>query len=114
MNDFGSEMITLSEDADAPASEERRTTWDYPVDLKWKAQHISVLHLREPTAKQIELAEREISVSPRDATAAMMRRYQIVLLSQVAKLPREVIEDMPVTKLEEAYAFLAGLLNPGP
>jgi hypothetical protein len=114
---FGGDMVSLPDDADPDApeapAEEHRTTWDYPVDLRWKQQRISVLHLREPSAKHVELAEREITVPPRQATAVMMRRYQIVLLSQVARVPKEVIEDMPVTALEEAYGFLAGLLERG-
>jgi hypothetical protein len=111
MNDFG-ERMTLLPDDDAP-EEMRRTTWDMPIDVKCNSQHVTRLHLKEPNGRQIEAAEKEIVVGGANVTPYMMRRYQITLIAQVARVPREVVESMPVSQIEEAFGFLSGLLNPG-
>ena len=83
---------------------------DMEIDVMWHSQHITRLHLQEPTGRQVETAEKELIGGP---NAYTLRRYQITLIAQVAKVDRQVVESMPVSQIEEAFDFLGGLLARG-
>jgi hypothetical protein len=94
--------------------EERPLTKDLEVDVTYHAQHITSLHLKEPTAKQQWIAEKELSTQIHLAPPHQVRRFMIILVAGVSNRPVEVIEALPVTKLEEAFDFLASLRDTGP
>lgn len=95
--------------------DDRPMTKDIAVDVKWKAQHITTLHLKEPTARQQWLAEKELSVADmRQEPPWRIRAFMIVLVSSVANVPREVVEELPVHIVEDAFDFLVGLRGGGP
>jgi Phage tail assembly chaperone proteins, E, or 41 or 14 len=89
-------------------------TKDLEVDVMFKAQHITSLHLKEPTAKQQWMAERELSTRIEQAPPHQVRKFMMVLIGGVANVPQEVIDQLPVTKLEEAFDFLLSLRDTGP
>jgi hypothetical protein len=86
---------------------------DYDIDppITFAKKPFSRLHLCEPTGAQIQKAEFELAAAQNIFT---MRRYQITLIAAVAKVPREVVEAMRVTQIEECFEFLGPLLAPGP
>ena len=85
-------------------------TLDLDIDVMWHAQHITRLHLQEPTMKQMEAAERELGNSP---TPSQFRRFQIALVAAVARVDKQVVEQMPVSQAQEAFNFLSRLLARG-
>lgn len=89
-------------------------TKDLEVDVMFGAQRVTVLHLKEPTAQQQYLAERELSTTdPRTARPAEWRMFMMVLVAGVANVPLDVIKALPVTKLEEAFDFLGTIRGIG-
>jgi hypothetical protein len=93
-----------------PIEVEPERVRDMAIDVKWKAQHITRLHLCEPTGAQFEKALVEIA---RGDDPHSIQRFKITLIAQVAKVPREVVEAMPISQIEEAADFLAPLLPGG-
>jgi hypothetical protein len=93
---------------------ERPRSKDLDVDVMFHAQHITSLHLKEPTAKQQWMAEKELSTRIELAPPHQVRAFMIVLVMGVTNRPREVIESLPVSKLEEAFDFLLTLRDTGP
>jgi hypothetical protein len=94
--------------------EQRPRTRDLDVDVSYHAQHITSLHLKEPTAKQQWMAEKELSTRIELAPPHQVRRFMMVLIAGVANVPQEVIDQLPITKLEEAFDFLVSLRDTGP
>ena len=88
-------------------------TKDIEVDVTYHSQRITSLHLKEPTAKQQWMAEKELSTRIELAPPHQVRRFMMVLIGGVANVPQEVIEQLPVTKLEEAFDFLVSLRDTG-
>jgi hypothetical protein len=68
------------------------------------------LHLREPTARMVARAEKELGGGV--VTLYTLRRYQIALLSRAAGVPRAVILAMPVRQLIDAMSFLTAFIAP--
>jgi len=58
----------------------------------------------------MEKAEQELAPGP---NAYTLRRFQITLVAQAAKVPREVVERMRVSDVTRAFDFLATLLPGG-
>lgn len=97
-NGVGSQMHAL---ADANA-----VTKDLVIDppIEWSdGKTYEVLHLQEPTGKQMEMAESELKAETNIYT---LRRYQIALISHASKTPKGVIENMRISQIEEASSFL--------
>lgn len=82
---------------------------DPPVTFK--AKPFATLHLEEPTGKMMERAEQELQAG---VNAYSLRRFQITLVAQAARVPREVVEAMPVGQIARAWGFLETLLPGGP
>jgi hypothetical protein len=95
-----------------PIPEEAPRVKEMEVDLAYHAQRITRLTLREPTAGQFEKALLETR-GPQGGDTYSNQRFKTTLVAGVCKLPREVIEQLPVTQLEEAASFLLALLNRG-
>src|SRR5215469_1762758 len=98
------EFHPLQED-DAPR------VMEMDVDLAYHAQRISKLTLREPTSGVVEKALLEAR-GVQDAYADT--RFKITLVAGVTKLPREVIQQLPYTQLQDSFRFLAPFLGLGP
>lgn len=97
----------------APIEEEPQArTLDMDIDVTFQKKRFTSLHLGEPTAKQLERAELELNTA--NPTAYTMRRYQIALVASVAQVPREVILELKFSQLNEAFDFLADLLDRSP
>ena len=82
---------------------------DLDIDVTFQKKRFTSLHLEEPTAKQLERAEIELNTA--NPTAYTMRRYQIALVASVAEVPREVVLELKFSQLNEAFDFLADLLD---
>lgn len=96
--------------ADEAPGEELPKTKDLEVDLHFHNQHITVLHLQEPTAAQAERADRELAGG---VNAHTLRKHQIALVAAVARVDKDVIGQMKVSQLAEAYDFLRALSERG-
>jgi Phage tail assembly chaperone proteins, E, or 41 or 14 len=80
-----------------------------PIELNGKTY--STLHLAEPTAKMVELAEQELSAS---MSVHALRKYQIALVAQGSQTPLPVIQRMRISQVREAADFLSAFIGGGP
>jgi hypothetical protein len=97
------------EPIDPTEEEELPRTLDLDIDVTFQKRRFTSLHLEEPTAKQLERAE--IELNTREPNAYTMRRYQIALVASVAGVPREVVLELKFSQLNQAFDFLADLLD---
>lgn len=67
------------------------------------------LHLKEPTARMVETAEKAFNGG---TTIYALRRYQMSLVSVVAGVPLTVVRAMPIRHLNEATNFLSAFIAP--
>lgn len=68
-------------------------------------QTIATLELREPTAAEIVLAQKEGALNGDMAS-------NIVLIAAVSGVPKPAVEKMGIRDVEEASRFLAGFMRP--
>ena len=102
-------LVAEQFDAAEPAEDELPATKDIEIDVEFQKKRFTTLHLREPKAKEMERAERELNmVSP---TTYNFRRYQIAMIAAVAKVPVEVIGELPNSTVRSAWAFLRKTLD---
>jgi hypothetical protein len=87
-------------------------TLDIPIDVNFQKRQFSVLSLREPKAKEMERAERELNVG--SPTPWHFRKYQMALIAAVAKVPIEVVGELANSQVVEAWGFLERTLKPIP
>lgn len=80
------------------------TELDLDIDppIEWNGETYKVLHLVEPTGKQIHQAEAVLTQGNYQA----LRMYQFALISIVTKTPRPVIESMRISQINRAMRFL--------
>lgn len=92
------------------------TTLDIELDppIEKNGTTYTTLHFEEPTGKQVERAETELTAGGTQPSLHHLRRYQFALLSLCAGVPRSVIEEMRISQIEEAALFLASFSNAGP
>jgi len=88
-----------------PVDELAAPTLDIEIDVMFMKKRFEVLHLREPKAKEIERAERELAT--RDPTAHHFRKYQMQMIAAVAGVPIEVVGEIAASQLRKAWDFLA-------
>jgi hypothetical protein len=81
---------------------------DPPVE--WNGKTYNVLHLKEPTGRQVERAEGELTAN---SNFQSLRKYQFALLSLVSGVPRQVIEQMRITQINEGTDFLRPFISGG-
>src|SRR3712207_5095212 len=79
---------------------------DEPIEFAGKS-YSSVL-LRESKAREVEQA---LAVVGESTTPDAAYRYQIMLLSKVSGLPRQVIEQFPVRKLRLGFNYVTDFLE---
>lgn len=91
------QSIVIEDDLEA-------ATLDIEIDVNFQKKPFTALHLREPKAREIERAERELNVT--EPTPYHFRRYQIELIAAVAKVPREVVGELTASQLRRAWNFL--------
>jgi hypothetical protein len=96
-------------DAAEPEASGDPNTLDIDIDVTFQKKRFTMLHLQEPKAKQLERAELELNVT--NATPYNFRRYQIALIAAVAKVPTEVIGELPNSQLVRAWRFLRDRLD---
>jgi hypothetical protein len=101
-------MDAIVDQFDAATPDEPNTL-DIEIDVVFQRKPFTSLHLREPLAKEIERAERELNVA--SATPYHFRRYQMTLIAQVAKVPIEVVGELPNSQLRRAWDFLRRQLD---
>jgi hypothetical protein len=70
------------------------------------------VNLREPTAAQMEMAERELDFADGSVTVLNMRRYQIAFIAVVARVPRPVVMAMRARDFQRATDYLAAFMFP--
>lgn len=88
-------------------------TLELPIGAKLTSGAISYdkLTLREPTVGQRRKAETAIAAG---RTAASGRRYQMILVSEASGVPYALAEQLPVSVLNAAEAFVLGFIEGGP
>jgi hypothetical protein len=97
-------------DAAEPEPDELPATLDIEIDVEFMKKRFATLHIREPKAKEMEKAERELNVQG-NPTPYNFRRYQCALLAAVAQVPVEVIGELPNSTVRRAWDFLAKILD---
>ena len=100
-------IINRFDAADPPpdeAPDEQPATLDIEIDVNFQKRQFSALHLREPKAKEMEKAEREINVAA--PTAWHFRKYQMALIAAVAAVPIEVVGELSASQVKRAWDFL--------
>lgn len=105
-----SDRLALVEQFDAALPEdELPATIDIEIDVEFSKKRFTTLHLREPLAKEMERAERELNVA--QPTAYHFRRYQMQMIASVAKVPLEVVGELPNSIVRRAWSFLQKTLD---
>ena len=90
---------------DPPPPSEAELLIELASPIEKMNHRLDVLELRPPLAGEMETAQRELGVSPDDER---LRRFQLVLVALVVGKPRAVVEDLPISKLDEASRYLMG------
>jgi hypothetical protein len=98
-------------DADMTVDEPRTLDIEIDPPITLADKKYETLHLAEPTAKMVEIAERELGAN---MSVHALRRYQIALVAQGAKVPVPVVERMLISKVREGADFLASFIGGGP
>lgn len=98
-------------DAEAEQEPEAPRVKEMEIDVHFQKKHFTRLVLKEPNGKQLLKAEQYLTNQP---SPGSLRKYQIELIAAVARVPVEVVEEMPYSQLEEAFAFLGELLSRSP
>jgi signal recognition particle subunit SEC65 len=96
-----------------PSDDNARTLTIYldpPIDGSNGRTYTELL-LEEPTAKMVERAEAELGGN---MSVHALRKYQIALVSQGSKTPRDVVEKMRISQVKEAADFLGLFIAGGP
>lgn len=88
----------------ATGEDEQPRTLDIDIDVTFQKKRFTTLHLEEPTGKQLERAEVELNQV--NQTPYTIRRYQIMLIAQVAQVPREVVLELRESEIMRAFDFL--------
>lgn len=104
-----SDEFDRADSDDEPIDEFAAPTLDIEIDVTFLKKRFVALHLREPLAKEIERAERELAV--REPTAYHFRKYQMQMIASVAHVPIEVVGELPASSLRRAWDFLARKLG---
>jgi hypothetical protein len=102
-------MDAIVDQFDAAPAANEPATLDIEIDVVFQKKPFTFLHLREPLAKEIERAERELNMQ--NPTPYNFRRYQMTLIAQVAKVPMEVIGELPNSTLRRCWDFLRRQLD---
>jgi Phage tail assembly chaperone proteins, E, or 41 or 14 len=102
--------------AGVPAADAFPRVLDLEIDPPVEAGQIySTMHLREPTFQEVRTAETEMV---RDAfgraTDGSTRAYQLALISKVSGVPRQAIDQMRISQVDQAFLFLISFRPPGP
>ena len=86
---------------------------DIEIDppIEWNNSTYTTMHLEEPTARMIQRSEQEWGTE--GMTPANMTKYKIALVSNASGLPRQVIDNLRISQLNEAYHFLTGFMSSG-
>jgi hypothetical protein len=83
-------------------------TLDPPVELSNRT--VSELFLREPTAKEMQLAESHLRGQ---FGAGQVRSYEVALVSRVSGVSEAVIESLLITQHNEAIQYIENFSNAG-
>lgn len=80
------------------------------LGIEWNGGKYDAIELKEPKAIHIEKAMSSVNGTLTDQSVI---KYQIALICAVSGLPRQVIEEMPISKLNEAFKYLQGFSQIG-
>lgn len=82
---------------------------DPPIEVDKKVFTSFTLH--EPTGKIVQLAEKELTSAPSPFT---IRTYQFTMIARSGRVPRELVEQLPISKIRECWGFLLPYIKDGP
>ncbi len=82
---------------------------DFDPPIVWNGKSIPSIELREPMAMEVVKAQVELKGTP-DSTI----KWGIALICAVTGEPRQVIEQMPISKVMIGINYLSDFLNGGP
>jgi hypothetical protein len=97
-------------DTDETAAQPETLVIDIDPPITFKGGSYAALPLREPRAGEVRKAE---GFMRNGIHAESMRLYTINLVSTVSNWPILAVEQLPISKLNEAAAFLAGFTEGG-
>lgn len=80
------------------------------LGIEWNHGKYDAVELREPKAKELVKA---LSVMKGNADTQSLVKFQIALICAVTELPEQVVEQMPISKLNEAFTYLQGFTSAG-
>jgi hypothetical protein len=79
-------------------------TFDEP--LEWNGKSVSELELREPKAGEVLKCQQELNNTP-----GSQWKFGMALIGAVSGHPRQIIDQMPVSKMLEAINYLTSFLS---
>ena len=84
-------------------------TLELEPQIEFKGGRYDALHLREPKVIEVRQAESHLrgNFGPEQ-----LRKYQIALIAKVANVPEPVAEALPISKLNAAWKYLRGFIEP--
>ena len=92
--------------------EARQDEWEFELSppIAHGGGEFGSLHLREPAFGEVRKAEGHLRAGLRPQA---IRSYQMWLVTHVSGAPFQVIQKMPVSRLNEAAVYLQGFTLPG-
>ena len=82
---------------------------EFDPPLKISNLECAQLTLREPTGAEVRAAEGHLR---KGVTAETVRMYQMALIKAVSGSSQQVIDLMPISKINEAAEYLQGFVTP--
>lgn len=79
---------------------------DFDPPIEWNGKSVSSMELREPRAGEVLKAQSELNGSPQ-----AQWKFGMALIGAVSGEPRQVIEQMPVSKMIQGINYLTNFLN---
>ena len=105
-------MSDTTEDAAeaGPAQPDETKTLTFEPPIKLRAATYDTMLLSEPTGRMVRQAEAMLRGG---VNVESLRQYQLMLITLVSRWPKDAVEELPITKIDEAGSFLARFTNIG-
>lgn len=81
---------------------------EFSPPIEWNGGTYDAIELREPKAVEVLKAQAELK-----GTADSTMKFGVALICAIAGKPRQVIEQMPISKLMAGIDYLTGFLDGG-
>ena len=81
-------------------------TIEFDPPIEWNSRSVSAIELREPRAGEVVKAQAEMNGS-----SQAQWKFGMSLIGLVSGEPRQIIEQMPVSKLIQGITYLTSFLS---